>query len=85
MCIGGDHNGDPDAEHCIDWHRRNGQYRVLYPDGFFSQPFTWAVACDYQKIFGGRVVPKEAYGQSGSPSYKEAYERTKGNEPERAS
>jgi hypothetical protein len=60
---------DPNAEHCVDWHRRNGQFRVLYTDGNFSQPFTWQVACDYRKIFGGRVVPKEAYEQAGKPVY----------------
>jgi hypothetical protein len=62
-------NDDPNAEHNVGWHRFNGQFRVLYLDGNFSQPFTYAVACDYAKIFGGRVVPKEAYEQAGRPVY----------------
>jgi hypothetical protein len=44
--------------HNLDWNRRNGQFRVLYPDGEVSQPFTWEVACDYREIFEGKVIPR---------------------------
>lgn len=58
MCAGGTER-EPDedeGEHCIDWHRRNGGFQVVYPDGEVSQPFTFKVARDYQKLFGGAVV-----------------------------
>ena len=54
MCAGGGRK--PEEEHCVDWHRRNGGYQVVYPDGEVSQPFTFKVARDYQKLFGGEVV-----------------------------
>jgi hypothetical protein len=50
--------GGDGRDHTLDWNRRNGQYRVLYPDGEVSQTFTWEVARDYREIFGGKVVPR---------------------------
>ena len=44
----------------IENHRIYGKFRVLYPDGKFSQPFSKLVAEDYAKIFGGEVVLKNA-------------------------
>ncbi len=37
-------------------HRIYGKFRVLYPDGKFSQPFGFWTARDYADIFGGTVV-----------------------------
>ena len=39
--------------------RRVGKFRILYPDGVLSQGFTYKVARDYQKIFGGRIILKQ--------------------------
>lgn len=43
------------------WHDMNGEWRVRYPDGRFSQRFTRAVADDYRQIFGGEVVEAKAF------------------------
>jgi hypothetical protein len=40
------------------WHRFNGKFQVIYPDGQISQPFSREVARDYASIFGGVVVKK---------------------------
>jgi hypothetical protein len=45
-------------EHSVGWHRGHGRFRVQYPDGKISQPFTRKVAEDYAEIFGGKVIPK---------------------------
>ncbi len=45
-------------EHSLGWHHAYGRFRVLYPDGKLSQPFTYWVARSYCKIFGGKVVWK---------------------------
>ena len=37
------------------WHRLNGKWRVIYPSGEKSQPFTKRVAKDYRDIFGGVI------------------------------
>jgi hypothetical protein len=64
MCAGGDRQAD-DAEDCsIDTHRMNGMYRVLYDDGFLSQPFMDKTATFYASHFGGKVVPR-SYDQYG--------------------
>lgn len=46
------------VERSMDWHRRNGRYRVLYPDGQKSQPFGFSTAKDYAEIHGGKVIPR---------------------------
>ena len=43
-----------------DWHRLHGHFRVLYKDGQVSQPFSYWAARAYAKIFGGKVVWKNA-------------------------
>lgn len=48
----------PEEEHTLGWHRRNGEWRVLYPDGQRSQPFSRKVAEDYAEMFGGKVIPR---------------------------
>jgi len=40
----------------LDNHRRNGHFRVEYPDGKISQKFSWRCAKDYQSIFGGTII-----------------------------
>lgn len=50
-------SGD-EAEHSMDWHRRNGTCRVRYPDGKTSQPMSRRCAMDYQELFGGSIIPK---------------------------
>jgi hypothetical protein len=46
-----------DNEDCsIGTHRMYGQYRVLYNDGYLSQPFMGETAKFYAAHFGGRVV-----------------------------
>jgi hypothetical protein len=50
---------DPGENASIGWHRRNGQYRVLYSDGQYSQPFSYYTARDYAQMFNGVVVPKD--------------------------
>lgn len=47
---------DEEPEHSMDWHRTHGTHRVRYPDGKFSQAFSYKVACDYQSLFGGEVI-----------------------------
>ena len=52
-----------ESEDCsIDTHRRFGHYRVLYNDGFLSQPFMRKTAKFYAEHFGGRVVSKNYNG-----------------------
>jgi len=46
------------SEHSIDWYRIHGLFRVLYPDGQLSQPFSFWVARDYREIFGGKIVSR---------------------------
>lgn len=45
-------------DHCINWHRLHGKWRVKYPDGQVSQPFSRKIAEDYQKLFGGEVISR---------------------------
>ena len=52
VCAG----NEQEPEHCVGWHRLYGSHQVVYPDGQVSQPFTFKVARDYQKLFGGTVV-----------------------------
>lgn len=48
---------DPTGEDCsMDTHRRLGKYRVLYSDGYLSQPLMRDTAQFYAAQFGGRVV-----------------------------
>jgi hypothetical protein len=57
---------DPGLDRSMDWHRRNGDYRVQYLDtidprtGKFavSQPFTYEVALSYAHMFNGRVISR---------------------------
>ena len=51
----------------LDDHRIHGKFRVLYPDGELSQPFSKLVAMDYCKIFGGQVVNKNYKSHSSAP------------------
>jgi hypothetical protein len=63
MCAGG--NSQASTEDCsIDTHRINGRYRVLYSDGYLSQPFMAETATFYASHFGGKVVPRN-YDQYG--------------------
>jgi len=50
-------DNSPGLDNSMDWHRRNGGYRVMYtdtvmPDGKYavSQPMSWEVAHDYAVI-----------------------------------
>lgn len=49
-------------DYSLDTHRIYGKYRVLYNDGYLSQPFGIQTARDYAKIFGGRVVARDYRG-----------------------
>lgn len=40
----------------LDYNRRNGKYRVQYPDGQVSQPFVYDTAKTYAEMFGGKVI-----------------------------
>ena len=51
-------------EYSLGTHRTEGQYRVLYDDGFLSQPFMGKTATFYASHFGGKVVPRN-YDQYG--------------------
>lgn len=44
-----------------DHHRKYGTHRVLYNDGFYSEPFLYETALAYAKMHGGRVVERDAY------------------------
>jgi hypothetical protein len=48
-----------EAEHLMGWHQTYGEWRVRYPDGKISQPFSRQVAEDYAEMFGGEVIPKD--------------------------
>jgi hypothetical protein len=37
-------------------HSAFGKFRVRYPDGEISQPFSWKAAKDYRDIFGGEII-----------------------------
>jgi hypothetical protein len=50
---------EKEPEHLLVWHSAYGQWRVLYPDGEISQPFSLSVAEDYQELFGGQIVPRD--------------------------
>ncbi len=39
----------------VGWHYQHGCWRVRYPDGYVSQPFSWATACTYRDLFGGTI------------------------------
>ena len=43
-------------ERSIEWHSQHGRFRVVYPDQQVSQRFTFLVARDYARIFGGKVL-----------------------------
>jgi hypothetical protein len=42
-------------------HALHGWFRVQYPDGQISQPFTFWTAWTYRKLFGGRIILKSRY------------------------
>jgi hypothetical protein len=46
----------------LDTHRVHGRYRVLYNDGFLSQPFMPQIAKFYAEHFGGKVVARNYNG-----------------------
>lgn len=37
-------------------HAMQGKFRVKYPDGQLSQPFSWRAAKNYSGIFGGEII-----------------------------
>ena len=37
-------------------HAIHGKFRVEYPDGQLSQRFSYRVAKNYAKMFGGKVI-----------------------------
>lgn len=37
-------------------HRMKGKFKVKYPDGRISQPFSWRTAKSYKNIFGGEIL-----------------------------
>jgi hypothetical protein len=41
-------------------HYLHGWFRVLYPDGQVSQPFTFWTAWSYRKLFGGRIILRDS-------------------------
>ncbi len=60
-------DNSPGLDNSMDWHRRNGSWRVMYtdtimPNGKYgvSQPFSREVANDYTKMFGGVVIDRDA-------------------------
>lgn len=57
MCAGGDRQADDAEDVSIGTHRMYGAYRVLYDDGYLSQPFMVKTASFYASHFGGKVVP----------------------------
>ena len=61
LWAGGKAAGEPGNEaesYSLDTHRIYGQCRVLYNDGFLSQPFMIQTTKFYASHFGGRVVPR---------------------------
>lgn len=46
----------PDHDCALYVHAIEGKYYVEYPEGYRSQNFSYEVACDYAKMFNGRVV-----------------------------
>ena len=56
--------GDVSEDCSIDTHRIYGEARVLYNDGYLSQPFYAETAKFYAEHFGGQVVPRN-YNQRG--------------------
>lgn len=59
MCAGGAPRRGESEDVSIDTHRQYGNYRVLYDDGFLSQPFMSETAVFYAAHFGGKVVPRD--------------------------
>jgi hypothetical protein len=67
-------DNSPGLDNSMDWHRRNGAYRVMYtdtimPNGKYavSQPMSREVADDYAKMHGGIVIDRNAevpYGRN---------------------
>lgn len=43
------------SDKALYWHRAHGRWRVRYPDGYVSQPFTRDTAKTYQSLFGGTI------------------------------
>jgi len=57
----------PGLDRSMDWHRRNGSWRVMYTDTIMpsgryavSQPMSREVAEDYAKHFHGVVIARDA-------------------------
>lgn len=48
-----------EEDYSLDAHREVGRFRVLYNDGFLSQPFMPETARFYAEDFGGKVVPRD--------------------------
>jgi len=64
MCAGGKPTGGNEEDMSCLTHHAYGEYRVLYDDGFLSQPFMGKTATFYASHFGGKVVPRN-YDQYG--------------------
>jgi hypothetical protein len=50
---------EPEEEASLDYQRIHGKFRVLYSDGWLSQPMNRKTARDYAEMFDGRVVLRE--------------------------
>ncbi len=55
-------SGENNEDYSLATHASSGSYRVLYTDGYLSQPFMRKTANFYAKHFGGRVVPRNYSG-----------------------
>ncbi len=44
------------SEDSLDTHRLRGKFKVKYPDGKYSQNFSYQIAKDYAEMFGGVVI-----------------------------
>lgn len=63
MSMLGAGSSESSSEDCsLDTHRLKGRFRVLYEDGFLSQPFMIETAKFYAKHFGGTVVSRDYMG-----------------------
>lgn len=51
-----------EAEYSNDYHRQHGAYRVLYDDGYISQPMLPYTAKSYAERNGGRLVERNYNG-----------------------
>jgi hypothetical protein len=55
-------SGRSNEDYSLDNHRLYGKYRVLYDDGYLSQPFMGKTAKYYAEHFGGRIVSRNYNG-----------------------